>query len=78
MQMQRAHIAGLEGMVQQVHNQAAAEHHAAIEADNAATRAMYARHAWDLQMEHERRERERARDEGNQRLEQAREWRRGS
>ena len=78
MQMQRAHIAGLEGMVQQVHNQAAAEHHAAIEADNAATRAMYARHAWDLQMEHERRERERARDEGNQRLEQAREWRRAS
>ena len=78
MQMQRAHIAGLESMVQQVHSQAAAERQAAIEADNAATRQMYARHAWDLQMEHERRERERAREEGNRRLEQAREWRRAS
>lgn len=78
MQMQRAHIAGLESMVQQVHSQAAAERQAAIEADNAATRQMYARHAWDLQMEHERRERERAREEGNRRLDQAREWRRAS
>lgn len=50
----------------------AAQRQAASEADSAATRLLYARHGWDLQFEEQRRERERAREEMERRLNE--EW----
>ena len=74
MRMQRVHIAGLQNMIHEAENRAA-EQQAATEMDRAATSLLHARYGWDVRFEQERRERERARNEGNARLNHAREWR---
>ena len=75
MQMRQNNIAGLDYLIGEQQN-LATQRQAALGTQQAAAGSMHARHAYEVQYEQERQERDRARNAGNRRLQQARQWRR--
>ena len=74
MQMQKNHIAGLEYLIGE-QKKRVAEQQAASQMQEAAAGPMLARQRYEAQYEQERQERERARNAGQWRLQQAMQWR---
>ena len=74
MQMQQNNIAGLEYLIGEQQS-LATQQQAALGTQQAATGSVHARYAYEAKYEQERQEREHVRNEGNRRLQQARQWR---